>query len=114
TGASAAPSALDRTSTSGPVATGAGAARAAATGVDASDVIPVVREELEVGKRTVGTGAVRVYARAVTTPVSETVALRSEHAEIERRPVDRPATAEDLAALRDRTVEVRETAEKAV
>ena len=77
-------------------------------------VIPVVKEELEVGKRTVRTGGVKVFARTVSTPVKESIDLRSEHAHVERRPVDRPATAADLNGLQDRTIEVRETAEKAV
>jgi uncharacterized protein (TIGR02271 family) len=46
--------------------------------------------------------------------VSETVQLRQEHVQVERRPVDRPATAVDLTDLKDRTIEVRETAEQAV
>ncbi|MDZ5455618.1 YsnF/AvaK domain-containing protein [Azohydromonas lata] len=77
-------------------------------------VIPVVQEELRVGKRVVSTGGLRVYARTVETPVSETVQLRQEHVQVERRPVDRPATAADLADLKDRTIEVVETAEQAV
>jgi len=81
---------------------------------NASGTIPVIKEELEVGKRTVGTGGVRVFARTVSEPVSESVNLRSEHAQVTRRPVDRPATEADLNALQDRTIEVRETAEKAV
>jgi uncharacterized protein (TIGR02271 family) len=84
-----------------------------ATG-DTEDVIPVVREELQVGKRAVNTGGVRVFSRPGVTPVNETVQLREEHAQVERRPVDRPATAADLADLKDRTIEVRETAEQAV
>ncbi|URI07889.1 YsnF/AvaK domain-containing protein [Aquincola tertiaricarbonis] len=81
---------------------------------DADAVLPVVQETLEVGKREVATGGVRVYSRLVETPVSESVELRSEHAEVHRRPVDRPVTAEDLDSLGDRTIVVRETAEKAV
>ena len=77
-------------------------------------VIPVVKEELQVGKRVVTTGVLRVYARAVETPVMETVQLRDEHVEIERRPVDRPATAADLENLQERTIEVLETAEQPV
>ncbi|WP_298236174.1 YsnF/AvaK domain-containing protein [uncultured Azohydromonas sp.] len=88
-------------------------ARVRATG-DTEGVIPVVREELQVGKRAVSTGGVRVYSRTVETPVNETVQLREEHAQVERRPVDRPATAADLADLKDRTIEVRETAEQPV
>jgi stress response protein YsnF len=45
------------------------------------------------------------------TPVSESVNLREEHASIERRPVDRPATAADL---KEGFVEIKETAEQAV
>lgn len=78
------------------------------------DVIPVVREELEVGKRVVSRGGVRVYAHTVERPVEESVSLRSETAEVARRPVDRPASASDLADLGDRTIEVRETEERAV
>jgi uncharacterized protein (TIGR02271 family) len=72
---------------------------------------PVVEESLEVGKREVSTGGVRVYSRVTETPVSESVNLREEHATIERRAVDRPATAADL---KEGSVEVRETAEQAV
>ncbi|MCW7540828.1 YsnF/AvaK domain-containing protein [Aquabacterium sp. A7-Y] len=78
------------------------------------DVIPVVKEELEVGKRSVSSGGVRVYARTLETPVQETLDLASEHARVERRPVNRPATAADLLPAGERTLEVRETAEKAV
>jgi uncharacterized protein (TIGR02271 family) len=72
---------------------------------------PVVQESLEVGKREVQTGGVRVYSRVTETPVSESVNLREEHASIERRPVDRPATAADL---KEGFVEIKETAEHAV
>lgn len=71
----------------------------------------VVKEELEVGKREVQTGGVRVYSRVTETPVSESVSLREEHATIERRAVDRPATAADL---KEGFVEIRETAEQPV
>ncbi|MDR5741344.1 MULTISPECIES: YsnF/AvaK domain-containing protein [unclassified Caballeronia] len=72
---------------------------------------PVVQESLEVGKREVQTGGVRVYSRLTETPVSESVNLREEHASIERRAVDRPATAADL---KEGFVEIRETAEQPV
>lgn len=77
-------------------------------------VIPVIQEDLEVGKRQVDLGSVRVVSRVVETPVSESVTLREEHATIERRPVDRPASAADLNGLQDQSIEVRQTAEKAV
>ncbi len=75
--------------------------------------IPVVEEELVVGKRTVDQGGVRVYRRVVEIPVEETVQLREEHIHVERRPVDRAVTNQDLA-MADRTVELTETAEEAV
>jgi len=77
-------------------------------------VIPVVQEDIEVGKRQVDLGAVRVVSRMVETPVNESVTLREEHANIERRPVDRPVSEADLANFREESIEVRETAEKAV
>jgi uncharacterized protein (TIGR02271 family) len=79
-----------------------------------SGTIPVVEEQLEVGKREVELGKVQVSAHVVEKPVSETVTLREEHAAIERRPVNRPASEADLAAMKGETIEIRETAEKAV
>lgn len=79
-----------------------------------ANVIPVIKEELEVGKRQVNLGSVRVHSRMVETPVSEQVNLKEEHAAIKRRPVDRLATEEDLQAFQDKSIEVQETAEKAV
>jgi uncharacterized protein (TIGR02271 family) len=78
------------------------------------NVVPVVEEELEVGKRQVSGGAVRVVSRVVSRPVSEQVELRTERASIERHPVDRPATEADLAAFQDRTIEVQEMSERPV
>jgi len=91
-----------------------GTARTAtATGAE-SGTIPVVEEHLEVGKRAVETGHVQVKSHVVETPVNESVTLREEHAAIERRPVDRPASEADLANFKEETIEVRETAEQAV
>ena len=92
-----------------------GAARSS-TRLDAGkdEVIPVLKEELEVGKRAQSAGGVRVYAHTVERPVQESLDLREEHAKVERRPVDRPASQADLDAFKDRTVEVREMAETPV
>jgi uncharacterized protein (TIGR02271 family) len=81
---------------------------------DEGEVIPVVKEELKVGKRAVRKGGVRVYARTVETPVQESVELRSERAQVQRRAVDRPATAADVQDTGERTIEVREMAEEPV
>lgn len=76
--------------------------------------IPVMQEQLQVGKRAVERGGVRVFTRVVDTPVEEQVRLREEHATIERHAVDRAVTDADLAAMREGTIEVRETVEEPV
>jgi uncharacterized protein (TIGR02271 family) len=80
------------------------------------EVIPVYQEQLRVGKREVDRGSVRVRSYVVETPVQEQVRLHEERVEVERRPVDRPATAADAGAgaFKDRTIEVTATAEEAV
>jgi len=77
------------------------------------EVIPVVEEQLRVGKRDVSHGRVRVRSYVVETPVSESVELRDERVRVERRPVDRPASAGD-EVFRDRTIELEERGEEAV
>jgi uncharacterized protein (TIGR02271 family) len=76
--------------------------------------IPVVEEELQVGKRQVQRGGVRLYTRVTERPVEETVRLRDEEVHVERRPVDRPASEADLAANKEGTIEVTETDEEPV
>lgn len=77
------------------------------------EVIPVVEESIRVGKRDTSHGRVRVRAYTVEEPVSETVDLREERVEIERRPVDRAISGAD-AAFQDRTLEAEEYREEAV
>ena len=79
------------------------------TGADA--VVPIVEEELLVGKRQVQRGGVRVYSRMVETPVEETVVLQEEHAVIDRHAVNRPVTEADLEKMRIQSVEITESAE---
>jgi len=74
-------------------------------------VLPVVEEQLEVGKRQAQEGGVRVYSHVVATPVTEQVTLREEHVTVDRRPVNRVATEADLSDLEDRTVEFTEESE---
>lgn len=73
-------------------------------------VLPVVAEELTVGKREVDRGGVRVFQRTVEEPVSETVNLREEHVVLDRRPVDRAVTDADRVAA-GQTLELVETDE---
>jgi uncharacterized protein (TIGR02271 family) len=76
--------------------------------------VPVIEEEVRVGKREVERGGVRIRAHVTETPVEETVNLREERVHVERRPADRPVKPGDVDAMRDRTIEVKETAEEAV
>ena len=83
-------------------------------GGNETSAIPVIQEQLQVGKREVQRGGVRVFQRVVETPVNETVSLREEHVSVERRPVDQPVSSADLAAFEEKSIELRETAEEAV
>jgi uncharacterized protein (TIGR02271 family) len=76
--------------------------------------IPVVEEELHVGKRTVERGGARIYTRTTEKPVEETVNLREQRIIVERRPVNRSATAADLSQDQERVLEVRTIAEEPV
>lgn len=78
------------------------------------DTIKVVEENLQVGKREVETGGVRVRSRIVERPVEESLRLREERVTVQRTPVNRPATAADLNAFQEGQIEMRETAERAV
>lgn len=77
-------------------------------------VIPVVEEQLAVGKREVQRGGVRVYTHVTQQPVQQQVTLHEEHVQVDRRPVDRPVTAADAAAFQEKSFEVAERAEEAV
>ena len=103
-----------------PLATGVGGAAAAptatatpSTATNQDDVIPVYEEKLQVGKRDVNHGRVRVRSYVVETPVNAQVDLHSETVQIDRRPVDRVVGGAD-AAFKDRVIEVEEHAEEAV
>lgn len=85
------------------------AARATAAG---EEVIPILEEELLVGKRQVERGGVRVRSYTVETPVSESVMLREERVEISRRPVNERLSG--AAVFEERTIEETERAEEAV
>lgn len=77
-------------------------------------VIPIVEEQLQVGKREVEQGAARVRTHIEERPVEETVNLREEHVKVERRPVNRPVAEGDMAAFKEGTIEVTERTEQPV
>jgi uncharacterized protein (TIGR02271 family) len=87
-----------------------------ARGAGTGETLKVMEEELQVGKRTVETGGVRIRQHVTERPVHEQIRLCEEHAIVERRPVNRAASPGELDALslEDRDIEIRERAEQAV
>jgi len=81
------------------------------SGDESSTSIPIVEENVQIGKREVETGGVRVRSRIIETPVEENLRLREEYVRVERTPVDRPATEADLQNFQEREIEMTEHAE---
>ncbi len=81
---------------------------------DTTNSLPIIEEDLQVGKRIVETGGVRLRSRIVERPVEEHLRLRTEHVHVERNPVNRPASEADLNNFQEGTIEVREQAEMPV
>lgn len=76
-------------------------------------VLPVVEEEIRIGKREVAGDGVRVTSRVEERPVHEKVSLREEHVHVERRPADR-AVASEGEAFKERSIEVGARSEEPV
>ncbi len=76
-------------------------------------VIPIVEEELSVGKRQVQSGGARIHTYVSERPVEESVTLHEERVTVDRRPVDRAVTDADMA-FGEKSFEVTETSEEAV
>ncbi|GAB3817846.1 YsnF/AvaK domain-containing protein [Pontibacter rugosus] len=83
--------------------------RTASTSTDST--IPVIEEEMQVGKRTVETGGVRIRSRIIERPIEEHLRLREEHVHVERNPVNRAATERDLSGFKNGEIEMTEHAE---
>ena len=89
------------------------AVRGTAADVTGTTAIPVVEENLVVGKREVDRGGVRIYSHVVERPAEADVTLRDERINVARRAVDRPATAADFESGNG-SFEVRASGEEAV
>ena len=77
-------------------------------------VIPIIEEELHIGKREVESGGVRVQTTVDERPVNEQVTLRDERVTVERRQIDQaidPASVD--AMFTGGSIEVREHDEQA-
>ncbi len=85
-----------------------------ATEHNAAASVPIVEEQLVVGKAKFATGGVRVTSSVEELAVEETVTLREESVSAEQRSADRELTAEEVeAAFEGKTVEVIGTTEEA-
>lgn len=98
-----------------PMSRGGGAASRNVAGVtrEANDneiTLPIVEEQMTVGKRTVEKGGVNVRTTMTEKPIEETVRLREENVTIERHKVDRPVDGA-TDAFKEGTFEVTTKAE---
>jgi uncharacterized protein (TIGR02271 family) len=74
--------------------------------------VPVIEEKIEVGKRAVDRGAIRVISHVVTKPFDESVWLHEEEVDVERRTIRRDLrTGEEIG---EATIEVRARGEEPV
>ncbi len=108
----AAPRATSGTRAAALAPTPAGSARTGT--VAGEDVLQVVEERLEVGKRAVSRGKVRLDSYVVENQVSKDVSLRDETVTVDRRVVDRPVAALGADAFQEPTIEMEEVDEEAV
>ena len=81
------------------------------SGGNSQDRIDVIREDLQVGKRSVETGGVRVRSRIIERPVEESLRLREEHVRVQRNPVNRPVSLNDMGTFQEKEIELTEHAE---
>ncbi|MCU1290718.1 MAG: hypothetical protein JWN60_2947 [Acidobacteria bacterium] len=84
------------------------------TATTGGSTIPVIEEELRVGKREVQHGGVRVRSHIVEKPVEEHLRLREERVIVNRHPVNRAVTDADMNNFKEGDFEITERGEEAV
>lgn len=75
------------------------------------EAIPIIKEDVSIGKRVVETGGVNVRTNIVEIPVEKTVNLKEEYVTVERRPVNKNLTEADFPSFQESTIEFTEHAE---
>ena len=85
-----------------------------AANIQGGTVIPIIEEQLQVGKREVERGGARIHSRIVEKPVEASVRLREEHVIVNRHPVNRAVTDADVANFKKGDITVTEHSEEAV
>lgn len=76
--------------------------------------LPVIEEQLVVGKQIVNRGGVRVHTNVTERPVKAQVNLKEEKVNVERHKVDRAVTDADMKNFKEGEFDVTTKAEKAV
>jgi stress response protein YsnF len=99
------------TSNTGTTGTGDYTGTSDRTSNNESKKIPVIKENIEIGKREVESGGARVRSRIVERPVEESIRLRQERVNVERNPVDRPASDSDFSNFEEKDIEMVERSE---
>jgi uncharacterized protein (TIGR02271 family) len=82
--------------------------------IEGGTVIPVIEEQLQVGKREVEHGGARIRSRIIEKPVEASVRLREEHVVVNRHPVNRAVTDADMANFKEGDITLTEHSEEAV
>lgn len=82
-----------------------------AANIQNETAIPVIEEQLQVGKQIVQREGARIRSRIVEKPVEANLRLREEHIVVNRRSVNRDVTNADLANFREGELVITEHAE---
>jgi len=91
--------------------TGAAETAQNAANIQNQTSIPVIEEQLQVGKQIVEREGARLRSRIVEKPVEANLRLREEHIVVNRRPVNREVTNADLQNFREGELVITEHAE---
>jgi stress response protein YsnF len=73
--------------------------------------VPIIEENMDVGKKSVDSGRTRIRSRVIERPVEERLRLRHEYYNVERNPVNRKASEAELSNFKDSDVEFTEKKE---
>jgi len=84
------------------------------TATTGGTAIPIIEEEMQIGKRAVETGGVRVRSRVIEKPVEESLRLRQERVIVNRHPVNRAVTDADMTNFKQGDFDITERGEEAV
>jgi stress response protein YsnF len=71
-----------------------------------SKKIPVIEEDVQIGKREEETGGARITSKIEERPVEENMRLREEHINVNRTPTDRPVSDKDLDTFQEGEMEI--------